>query len=1062
MTEPNEGSRVVRYGRWVIRRRWWVLAAVVAATAVAAAGAKNLGLASNYRVYFSEDNPDLLAYEAIENIYARNDNALFVIKPRQGTVFTPQTLGAVRDLTEAAWQIPYSTRVDAITNFQHTWADGDDLVVENLLPPGPITAAAASRVRELSLNEPLLARRLISEDGTTTGVNVRINLPGESDSELLEAVNHIRALEAEYRELHPHLEIHTTGISMMNHAFAEAPMKDLPVVMPLMFLMVTITIIGFLRSAGGATATLAVIGLSVATAVGVAGHFGIRFDPTSASAPTIILTLAIADSVHILVSYFQALRRGVGKEDAIVEALNVNAQAVFLTSITTAIGFLSLNFSDSPPFRLLGNVTAFGVIVAWLYSMTVVPATLAIFPAGKTAAAEDGWLDRTIDRFSGFIVRNARPVLALSATAAVLLSAAVGRMAINDQFTEYFDERLPIRLANDFSTDNLIGLYGITYSLDSGEPQGVTSPEFLERADAFARWFEARPNVIHVNSFTEVMKRLNRNMHGDDPAYYRIPDSGDLGAQYLLLYEMSLPYGLDMNDQVDVRKQSIRMDVTYGDADVAIVERDMALATEWLRDNGTSSMQEAVGTGITRMFSQITRRNIDSMILGTVLGFGLISLILMGALGSVRMGLISLIPNLIPTAMALGVWALLVGEVGFAVSIVAGLSIGIIVDDTVHFLIKYNHARRSAGPEEAVRYAFRNVGTAIIGTTVVVASGFAMLGLSTFRVTAYMGLLTSMTVVSALIVDFFLLPSLLIAVDRRAMAGQSKRSSMMDIGTRKRRLSRVAPTVALLAGSALTSGVALAASGGTHPLSAQDAAERGREIAEEVDRRDRGWGDESNKLEMVLKNRNGDVSKRVVRRQVLETDIEGQGDKSIVVFDSPRDVNGTALLSHTHILDPDDQWLFLPALGRVKRISSANKSGPFVGSEFAFEDLVSQEVDKYRYEWLRDEPCGDLTCHVVQRTPRYENSGYTRQIVWWDDAEYRFQKVEYYDRKDSLLKTLTYHGYQEYGVRFWRPDRMTMDNHQSGKSTDLVFTDYVFAAGLQDAEFTPARLRRVR
>ena len=245
-------------------------------------------------------------------------------------------------------------------------------------------------------------------------------------------------------------------------------------------------------------------------------------------------------------------------------------------------------------------------------------------------------------------------------------------------------------------------------------------------------------------------------------------------------------------------------------------------------------------------------------------------------------------------------------------------------------------------------------------------------------------------------------------------------------------------------------------------LVAQTPQEKGLEIAQEVDRRDLGWGDESNQLEMILKNRNGDTSTRVVRRQVLETNEDGVGDKSIVVFDSPRDVNGTALLSHTKILDPDDQWLFLPALERVKRISSANKSGPFVGSEFAFEDLVSQEVGKYEYEWLRDEPCGDLQCHVVQRIPLYENSGYTRQIVWWDNAEFRFQKVEYYDRKDSLLKTLTYHGFQQYAGQYWRPDRMAMENHQTGKSTDLIFSDYVFGAGLDESAFTPNRLRRVR
>jgi len=197
---------------------------------------------------------------------------------------------------------------------------------------------------------------------------------------------------------------------------------------------------------------------------------------------------------------------------------------------------------------------------------------------------------------------------------------------------------------------------------------------------------------------------------------------------------------------------------------------------------GTESMKAAVGTGVTTMFSKITRRNIDSMILGTGLGFGLISLILVGALKSARLGLISLIPNVVPTAIALGVWALLVGEVGFAVSIVAGLSIGIIVDDTVHFLSKYNHARKSVSAPEAVLYAFRNVGTAILGTTIIVAAGFAMLGLSTFRVTAYMGLLTSLTVVSALFVDFLLLPALLIALDRRRVPQAAADIRSIDTG----------------------------------------------------------------------------------------------------------------------------------------------------------------------------------------------------------------------------------------------------------------------------------------
>ena len=243
---------------------------------------------------------------------------------------------------------------------------------------------------------------------------------------------------------------------------------------------------------------------------------------------------------------------------------------------------------------------------------------------------------------------------------------------------------------------------------------------------------------------------------------------------------------------------------------------------------------------------------------------------------------------------------------------------------------------------------------------------------------------------------------------------------------------------------------------------AESPEERGLVIAQEADRQDLGWGDDQSVMRMVLRNRRGDESIREMRRHSLEVAEEGLGDRSLVIFDSPRDIDGTALLSHTKILNPDDQWLYLPGLKRVKRISSRNKSGPFVGSEFAYEDLLSQEVGKYSYKWLRDEACGDLSCHVVERIPLYENSGYTRELVWWDTSEYRVQRIEFYDRKNAHLKTLTYSGYREYVGEYWRPDLMHMENHQSGKTTDLFFDSWELQTGQQHALFSPTRLKRVR
>ena len=249
------------------------------------------------------------------------------------------------------------------------------------------------------------------------------------------------------------------------------------------------------------------------------------------------------------------------------------------------------------------------------------------------------------------------------------------------------------------------------------------------------------------------------------------------------------------------------------------------------------------------------------------------------------------------------------------------------------------------------------------------------------------------------------------------------------------------------------------------PVSISHAAtpeELGTQIAEEWDLRDQGFGNTEASMEMVLVNRHGDESRREIRQKILEIPGNDIGDKSLTIFDKPRDVKGTAFLSFAKILDPDDQWLYLPALKRVKRISSKNKSGPFVGSEFAFEDLSAAELKKFTYKWIRDEACGDLECFVVEQYPTYENSGYTKTVVWYDKAEYRQQKIEYYDRKNSLLKTLVYSKFVQYLDKYWRANDMMMVNHQTGKKTHLMFSEFKFQTGLSDGDFNKNSLKRAR
>ena len=241
---------------------------------------------------------------------------------------------------------------------------------------------------------------------------------------------------------------------------------------------------------------------------------------------------------------------------------------------------------------------------------------------------------------------------------------------------------------------------------------------------------------------------------------------------------------------------------------------------------------------------------------------------------------------------------------------------------------------------------------------------------------------------------------------------------------------------------------------------AQSAEQKGLQIAQQADAYDAGFGDFQADMKMTLKSRKGQLSTRKIRIKTLE--VEGDGDKSMSIFDQPADVKGTAMLTFSHGLKPDEQWLYLPAIKRVKRISSRNKSGPFMGSEFAFEDLGSQEVEKYHYKFLREEPCGDYQCYVIERTPAYKFSGYSKIITWLDKDGYRMVKADFYDRKNELLKTLTASNYQQYLDHYWRAGKMEMVNQQKGKSTILEWSNYRFKTGLSDRDFKPQSLKRAR
>ena len=741
--------------------------------AVIGSGLRFLSFNMDNRIFFSEDNPQLQALETLENTYVKNYNVLFIVEPKGGDVFERQVLAAIEELTEASWQMPYSSRVDSITNYQHTWVDEDDLVVENLVEnASELSDEALQQIKDIALTRPVLVDRLVSPSGHVTGVNMNILLPGESLLEVPEVAAFSRKLANNIKQKYPNIEIHLTGALMVDNGFGEITADDMSTLIPLMFLVLVVITGLALHSFSGTFATVLVILMSMITGLGAAGWLGLQMNAASANAPTIILTLAIADSVHILVAVFHKMHEGKNKAAAISISIQENLSPVFLTSITTVIGFLTMNFSDAPPFRELGNIVAIGITAAFFYSIFFLPAMMAVLSVRTKSRAEPGCECEceccSCGGLANFVINNYHLLFWGSLAAILVLAAGVLRIELNDDMIEYIGEKYEIRLASDFMEQELSGIDVIEYSLSSGESGGINNPEYLATIEAFAQWYRQQPKVVHVDVFTDIMKRLNRNMHGDDENWYLIPEQRDLAAQYLLLYEMSLPYGLDLNNQIDVDKSATRMMVSIEDTTTREQREIEQRGREWLKANAPEHMF-AYGSGLTMMWAHLSERNINSMLVASFGALIIISLILVFALRSVKYGLISLAPNLAPAIMAFGLWGMFVGQVGLGLSVIVSMTLGIVVDDTVHFLSKYLHARRDNGmnARAAVRHSFNTVGTAMWITTVALVAGFLVLVFSGFKMNADMGLMSAIIITLALAMDFLFLPALLIKMEAK-------------------------------------------------------------------------------------------------------------------------------------------------------------------------------------------------------------------------------------------------------------------------------------------------------
>ncbi|MBV1934654.1 MAG: MMPL family transporter [Parvibaculaceae bacterium] len=745
-----------------------VIFVTVLASLILAVGVFRIGLSSDTRVYFSEDNQYLGTLRAFERKFSHNNNVLFVVTATQGSVLTAEGLAIVRELEQRAWKLPYSTQVQSITNFPHIANEPDEetgelvfTVRELLDPTKPLNDETARTLAEVARQDRLIQYRLLSQDERTTALNVNFNLPHEASKEVRAIRSAARLLAEQMRTEFPEVEIRLTGNVMLMGVFFEAARSDMFLLIPLTLVAAGIMLMIFLRSYAAVFAMLALVGLAAAAAMGVSTWFVRIINPSSVAAPVIIMTIAMASSIHVVIATMQNLTSGLPKREAVLGAVRGNFYAIGLTSLTTVIGFLSMNYADAPPFRYLGNVVSLGIAFNFILTFTLLPALLFLVPvrAGMAGSgAQMAKLGRLISK-----VRWLSLLVVLGGGA--VASAGLAHIRLDDDFMRYFDDRFEYRRASDYTEKHLTGLNVIEFEVRANGDGGVYEPDYQNRLAKFADYLSAQNGVVSVIDISELTRRIHKTMLASDgetvSAGAPIPENGDLISQYFLVYEMSLPYGAEITDRINVSRSASRVTAIMRGLTSGKIRALKEQADDYLAINFPEA-EQAGGISINVLFAYMSTVNIQQMLQSTIVSLLVISLLIALSLRSVGLGVLSFVTNLFPIAIGFGIWGYWFQGIGVSAAVITAMTIGIVVDDTIHFLVKYRAKRRSGlDPSESIQEVFRTVGVAMVVTTVSLVVGFSILSFSGFEVNWNLGVQAAVIISAALLVDWLLMPPIL-------------------------------------------------------------------------------------------------------------------------------------------------------------------------------------------------------------------------------------------------------------------------------------------------------------
>ena len=756
------------FAKLLIKYRYLSIGLVIIVVCLLATGLTKLTFNPDLETYFPEGHPAVIRYNEIDDMFIPTDNLIIAVHSNEGTLFNGDSLKVIEELTRKSWTIPYSVRVDSLTNYSYVKSVNDDLIVEPFIEEAEKKSIEFIESRkDLVAGEDIIYKSLISEDKKTSVVSIIVDPPGPNkEDQNSELINYILGFIEPIKESNENLDIRLLGNPYLDYISPRIVKAEMPVVMPLMLLLIFLIVFLMIRSYVAVLATFVVILMSLIATFGSIGILGSPLNQMVTTIPILIITLALADCIHLFSIYFQNRVKGISSKESMEKSLEMNIQPLFLTTISTCIGFLCLNFIEVTPLRDLGNAVAIGIGFAFIFTIFFIAPIVSFFEV-KTASKVTKQT-RFSTSVGSFILKNGNKLIFSITSISFLILLCIPMNELDENPTQMYAEGFTSFSSDTLWLDEKLSVTFPVNFLATNEEGQVSDPDFLKILDKFSVWLEEREQVNHVTSLANNMKNLNKSMHGDDPEWKKIPENADLSAQYLFFYEMSLPMGLDLNSSISQDRKSTKISATLKDMSANEFKEFNNEVLGYLRQNNLENMISEPSS-FRVIFTYMVEAIVNSLLYGLFIGILLITLIIGLFFRSYLLPTLSIFPNILPIGMGFGLWGLFVGDVGFMVAVGMGSTLGVIVDFTVHFLSKYELARKEfkKSVEESVIYSFETVGFALIIMTVVLALGFSVLNLVTFIPIQDFAKFSVICFIGGLIINFLFLPNLLMKFDKR-------------------------------------------------------------------------------------------------------------------------------------------------------------------------------------------------------------------------------------------------------------------------------------------------------